>query len=430
MNWLRKLFGGAPKAAPALEIKSSTTITRSEPAWVFSFSSSAKPDDLLKSSAWVFACADRTVTALSAIPVNIRKGGEIIAWNSDHPLANVLREPIPDITWTQWLEEVGLYAILTGCCYLEKRRATAYGMSEKYPNLGYPIQLWPFGANAFKACVDSLARRQVIEEYEPKIGSDKTKLPPSEIVRIAYTRLGKRNEAMSKVEAVAREISTDQGAANFQESSLKNIGVPSGIIRVNGPLNTTQEQNTVNQMDAEWVGAQNARRPMIMGDGATWQDIAKSALDLDMMKGREFTRAAICAAMGVPEVIFNVANSTYANLETALVAHSTQTVLPLLNRIIDSLNMGLCREFGADIYLEADLSAVPALLPIMKSKWDLADRMMNRGAPLDSANDALELNAPRFPGSDVGFLPSTQIPVESLTTGDADLAPVGLRGVA
>lgn len=424
MSWLRKLFGGSAPASKPPEQKASAVLSRSEPAWVFSFSNSARPDDLLKSSSWLYACADRTATALSSIPVVIKQGTTEIPWNSDHPLANLLREPIPDTTWTQWVEEVGLYAQLTGCAYLEKRRVKAYGPSLKHPGLGLPAQLWPSGANAWKAKVDDLVRRQVIESYEPRVGSDKTKLPPSEIVRIAYQRLGKRAEAMSKVEAAQGAINADRGAVEWQTSGLKNRGVPDGIIRVKGGYNTIQEQNLIAHMDAEWVGARNAHRPLILGDESEWIDLAKTMHDMEMIAGRKFTRSEICAVMGVPEVIFDIAGSTYANLETALYAHMTQTVLPLAARILDALNLSVCREFGPEYYLDADLAAVPALLPVLQRKWEIAKHPLDRGVPLDDVSDAFDLNVPRRPGTDIGYVPSNQVPIQSLAAGiDADLSP-------
>lgn len=428
MSWLRRIFSRTAKAqSPAPEVKAAAVYTRSEPAWAFSYSSSARPDDLQKASAWVFACADKIATALAACPVVIYRGGEVVPWLSDDPLAALLREPTPDMTWSAWLEEVGLYAILTGCCYLEKVRVRAYGMSVRYPTLGLPVQLWASGANAWKAKVDSDSRRQQITSYEPKTGSDRTPVQPSEIVRIAYARLGKRADAMSKIEPVEREIGADRGASEWQLSALKNRGVPDGIIKVAHAYNELQEQEIVNQIDSEWAGARNAHRPLILGQGADWIDLAKTAVEMEMIEGRRFTRSAICAVMGVPEVIFEASAATYANLEASLLILISQTVLPLAGRIIDALNLGICREYGPDAYLEVDMGAVDALLPILRARWEIAEKALNRGVPMSQVSDTLRLGVEAYPGWDVGLVPSSNVPVSDLTMGISN-ADLGLGG--
>lgn len=412
------------KRAPVALAPERKATPRSEPAWVWSYSTSAKPDTIQTVSAWVYACADLIATSLSALPVVLRQGDAVLSLSSDDPLATLLREPIPEVPWDQWLEEVGLYAILTGSCLIEKRRVNAYGPSERYPNLGKPAQLWPFGANAFKAKVDDLVRRQEIEYYEPKIGTDRDKLPPSEIVRVAYTRLGKRNEGLSKVEGSQGEINADRGAADWQTSSLKNRGVPDGIIKLKNHIGDTQETNLYNHIQDQWVGSRNAHRPVVLGADADWIDLAKTAVEMEMIEGRRFTRSAICATMGVPEVIFDVSGATYANLETALLSLSTRTVLPLAKRIISALNLGVCREFGSDLSLEIDVGAVDALLPILRARWEIAGKALDRGVPMEQVNSQLRLGLKPFRGAwDVGFVPSSVVPAESVTAGlsDADL---------
>jgi HK97 family phage portal protein len=375
---------------------------------------------------WVYACAERRATAAASIPLILYRGGVEVPWDDpDDPVLRILRQPMPDTTWTAWIEEISLYLSLTGTCYLEKYRARALGMSAIHQGLGLPAELWPFGAGSFKAKVDTKIRRQVIEYYEPRLG-DKTQVPTSEIIRIHRPRPSKRGEGFSPVEGAEREVSTDRAASEWQAQSLRNRGVPDGVISFDYPLSPDQETLVAAKMEEEWIGARNAHRPMVLS-GAKWLDLAKTHFELELTSGRQATRKGVCAAMGTPEVLFDISGSTFANLETALLAFMTQTVLPDMGRIVDALNLGLCAEFGPDVYLAIDYAAVPALLPILRAKWEVADKMLNRGVPMSQVSSALDLGVTEYRGWDVGLVPSSNVPVSAIADGYSD-ADLGLTG--
>lgn len=433
-HWLTPWRKAAPPAVqPKREIKATTDLPelgqRNDPAWSYTFSKSAAPDVHLKASAWVYTCADRIATSCAAIPLVLRRGGKVVPWMSDDPLAALLRQPMPDTTWSAWLEEVSLYLTLTGTCFLEKYRSEAIGPSVLYSGLGLPHELWPFGAGIFKPKIDKTIRRQVVEYYEPTAGN-KAKVPTSEIVRIARIRPGKRDEGFAAVEAAEREISTDRQASEWQQVSLQNRGVPDGIISFDEPLNDIQERYVQKQMTDEWLGAKNAHRPMVLNN-AKWLDLAKSAVDLELLNGRTFTRKAIANVMGIPEVVLDSLGSTYANLEVGMLSMMTGTVLPHMGRIVDALNLGVCREYGPDVYLEIDTGAVDALLPLLRERWKVGKDMLAAGVPMDQTSGTLRLGVEPYRGSDVGLVPSNLVPVSEITAGSSD-ADLGLaaRGAA
>lgn len=428
-SWLTPWRKRAPVAQPKREIKSTTDLPelgqRSEPAWSYTFAKSAPADSHLKASAWVYTCADRIATACAAMPLIIRRGGDVVPWMSDDPLAALLRHPMPDVTWDAWVEEVSLYLTLTGTTFLEKYRSVAIGDSKLYPGLGLPHELWPFGAGAFKPKIDKNIRRQVVEYYEPLVGN-KAKVAPSEIVRIARVRPGKRDEGFAAVEAAEREISTDRQASEWQQVSLQNRGVPDGIISFEQPLNDIQERYVQKQMTDEWLGAKNAHRPMVLNN-AKWLDLAKSAVDLELLNGRTFTRKAIANVMGIPEVVLDSLGSTYANLEVGMLSMMTQTVLPHMGRIVSALNLSVCREYGPDVWVEIDLGAVDALLPLLRERWKVGKDMLASGVPMSQTTDTLRLGVEEYPGWDVGLVASNLVPVSDLTTGISN-ADLGLTG--
>ena len=69
----------------------------------------------------------------------------------------------------------------------------------------------------------------------------------------------------------------------------------------------------------------------------------------------------------------------------------------------------------------------PALLPILRAKWEVADKMLNRGVPMSQVSSALDLGVTEYRGWDVGLVPSSNVPVSAIADGYSD-ADLGLTG--
>jgi phage portal protein BeeE len=135
------------------------------------------------------------------------------------------------------------------------------------------------------------------------------------------------------------------------------------------------------------------------------------------MGGRRFAREAICAALGVPAVLFNLEGATYANLSTALLALWTMGANPILELILSYLNLELAPEYGADVSIVADTSQVDALLPLLRERWDVAAIAAQRGLSVDQLTSLFGLGVSPFPGSETGFVAAAQQPVDLFSVG-------------
>lgn len=421
LGWFK---GGRDKRkAPAHAVKSTQiTTTTQDPEWTFNFNSSDSGEAAATASVWVYGCSDKIATAAASVRLVAMKGEEPLP--PEHPLSRLLARPVPGYTQTRWMQTIAQYLTLTGENYLEKVRAMAIGRSilpvpEGEESKGLPHELWPFGASMFTPEVNDGARREVPIAYTPNAG-DTTAISPEDMIHMVYPRPGSTVQGLAPTEASEREISIDRQASEWQQTSLQNRGVPDGVfkhVREPGGLPMTQDQHdeTQERIDKYWTDLQRSHKPFLLGANLDWIDLAKTAVELELMGGREFAKLAICAAMGVPTVLFDASGATFANLETARMILWTGTVLPLIALVVDTLNMDLVPEYGdPEIFIMADLSKVDALLPLLRSRWEVAKQAISVGVSLTQANTLFELGLDTdFSGSEAGLVAANQIPIST-----------------
>lgn len=405
---------------PLLEVRSASTVAASnpDPQWAYSYAPTDDADRALQASVWVYACAREIATAAKAIPLRVYRGADLAP--PEHPLVQLLNRPAPGWTQARWMEATAYHLTLTGRSVARKYRARALGQSAVHKGQGLPNELFPFPASAFKLHVDKDDMRRPVTAYEPRKGKDKTSIPPRDVVDVVHVRPGAPDAGLSPSEGAQREISTDSQAAQWQQVALQNRGVPDGVFVSKLPLNGPQIEEVEEQLKSRWAGVRNAHLPFILGTDLEWHDLAKTAVEMELLGGRTFTKAAICAAFGVPSVLFDAAGTTYANYETARAILMTHTVLPLARAVRDQLQADLVPEYGdPTLSIELDLEAVDALLPFLRERWNVAKQALGAGVPMSQVSETYRLGVQPYDGWDVGLVPASSVPVDSLAVGNS-----------
>ena len=417
-NLIGKFKFGKNKQTSAafVHIKTTASLLNDDPAWAssgsgeYAYSDSDGGELALKASGWVYSCATKIATSMSDIPLKVYvKGVEAPA---TYPLVKLLDEPIPGMAQSQWLYLIALYLTLGGETYLEKVRVEAMGVSAVDGKKFLTKELWAFPGSYFTPVVKDDVRRQIPTGYTPNIGSKKV-VKPDDIIHTRYSKPGNINAGFGSVEGSESEINTDAQASAWQQTAMGNRGVPDGVFKYTGDLGLgTEDEEDVDQMIADrWSGIKNAHRPFVLGKDMSWIDLSKTMVELEMIPGREFTRAAICAAMGVPSIIFDVSAATYANMAAAVQMLMTFTVKPRMALLIDSLNLMLAPEYGDDVEIRADVGASEAMLTTIRERWSIAVMAKATGAPMDQIFKAVGLDVEPYEGIDT---PSNEITAEPM----------------
>ena len=180
---------------------------------------------------------------------------------------------------------------------------------------------------------------------------------------------------LAALDAAAMGIDIHNAASGWNKALLDNAARPSGALVFEpgdgAPGNLTEEQviRLKEEMAAQFQGAVNAGRPLLLEGGLKWQQMAFSPSDMDFINTKHVAAREIALAFGVPPMLLGIpGDNTYANYQEANRAFWRLTLLPLVDRVLGSLSRWLGGE-GSALRLEADRDRITALAVEQDALW-------------------------------------------------------------
>ncbi|WP_138465163.1 phage portal protein [Poseidonocella sp. HB161398] len=180
---------------------------------------------------------------------------------------------------------------------------------------------------------------------------------------------------LAPMQAAAVAVDVHNAASKWSKSLLDNAARPSGalVYRTSdglGSMSDDQYQRLVDEMEANYQGARNAGRPMLLEGGLDWKPMGFSPSDMEFQKTKEAAAREIALAFGVPPMLLGIpGDATYANYQEANRAFYRLTVLPLASRVVASLSHWLTGFAGHCVELKPDLDQIPALAAERDAQW-------------------------------------------------------------
>jgi HK97 family phage portal protein len=366
---------------------------------------------VLTATIWTYACASLIARSMGSIPLRVLLDGEPAP--DDDPLVVLLARPAPNWSQARFLQASAYYSKLTGSAFWRLERARSRGASQLHSGRGLPAELWPYGDDSYSTTVQTTGR-PLVTKYTDKDGKS---VEPEDVIQVIEVKPGAGNEGEGLAVSVAAggEIVTEQAASTWQRKSLENRAVPAGILQLLEDTTDEQFDEVEARLTDTYQGALNAGKPMILGNEVKWLQLARTVVEMDLINGRKLTREGICAAFGVPPILVGILDrATYSNFDASELAFWKLTILPLMGSYIDSLNTELAPEFGDAYVIEADLSRVDALMPMLDKRIDSAKKLWTMGVPMSHLNEMFALGVAEYPGWDVGLVASNLVPIASL----------------
>lgn len=180
---------------------------------------------------------------------------------------------------------------------------------------------------------------------------------------------------LAPMQAAATAIDVHNSASKWSKSLLDNAARPSGAIVYKsadgmGAMSQDQYDRLVDEMAANYQGARNAGRPMLLEGGLDWKPMGFSPSDMEFQQTKESAAREIALAFGVPPMLLGIpGDATYSNYQEANRAFYRLTVLPLASRVVASLSHWLAGFTGQRVELRPDLDQVPALATEREAQW-------------------------------------------------------------
>ena len=315
-----------------------------------------------------FRCVDLIAKGLASIPIKVKKKDKE---DPDHPLQSLLNKPNLKQSGDTFIEEFVDYRLITGNSYIDVIR----------DGTGLPRELTVWQPYQFKIAEHNhpnvLPIGYVWEQGRVRRTWDIDELTgESELLHWKTFHPFNQWFGMSPIEAAAYAIDQFNAASEWNLRMLQNDASPSGVLEVEMPLDETQYQRLKKDIENNYGGSQNAKKPMLLEGGMKWNQISLNPKEMDFIKGFNLSGQQIAAAYGVPLQVIPIPGSqTFANFAEARLALWEDTILPLGENMIEAL-MEWLRPFyedGDDLKLVFDLDEIPALAPRRQVKFETAN---------------------------------------------------------
>jgi HK97 family phage portal protein len=182
---------------------------------------------------------------------------------------------------------------------------------------------------------------------------------------------------LSQVEAASYSIDLHNQASIWNQSLLQNGAKPSGALILkssqnnSGNLSEDQFERLKMQLEEKFSGSANAGKPLLLEGGLEWQEMSYSPKDMDFMETKNSAARDIALAFGIPPHLLGIkVDNTYSNMQEARFAFWEETVIPLVDKMVDALNSWLVPFFEKGLRLSYDANNISALSSKQEKMWE------------------------------------------------------------
>jgi HK97 family phage portal protein len=290
----------------------------------------------------------------------------------EHPLADALARPNPFITGgLLWKATVTSFSI-DGNAYWQKVR-NAFGGVIGFWYLPHFLvnPQWPRDGSEFISHY----------EYSPEWGGPKINLAVRDVV---HFRAGQdpRNPriGMSKLKPLLREVFTDDEAANFSASILRNMGVPGGVIAPKDGSHLPSSEDVKEMKEYMKTGFTGDKRGdwLVLGTPTETSQFGFNPQNLMLGNLRDIAEERVCAALGIPAAVVGFGSGLQSTKVGATMRELREeawdsTVTPMQNDFAEQLGGQVVDDFTAQprrLRVRFDTSAFAAAQEKEKDKTE------------------------------------------------------------
>lgn len=313
-------------------------------------------------NAIVYRSVRMVAEAAASVPLLLYDGDNEL---TDHPLLDLLANPAPQQTGTDFFEAWIGYLLVAGNAYAE---AVSVEGEVRELHVLRPDRMkvipgadgWP---EAYEYTVNGASVR-----FDREVAED---IPP--ILHLRLFHPANDYYGMSPLEAASTAIDIHNTATQWNKALLDNSARPSGALVYTGGegrMTTEQFERLRDELENGFQGARQAGRPLLLEGGLDWKALGLSPRDMDFIEAKHAGAREIALAIGVPPMLLGIpGDNTYSNYQEAQRAFWRQTVLPLFNRSAKAIAAWLSPAWGGPVDLRGDLDQIEALTSEREALW-------------------------------------------------------------
>lgn len=330
------------------------------------------------SNPYVYAGIELIAKAIASIPLYVKdksSGNEII---EDHPVIELLRRPNKYQTWSNFIHGIVGFYYLHGNVYIQKT------------NKQRPKELHLLKPDRVEINVSEENPDEIVS-YTYTLGDEVYEIDPELILHIkAFNPLSGGEDDLygrSPLASASKSIIMNNRAKDWNISLIENNARLSGALVTKEKLPEKVKQELRKMINEIYSSPENAGRPILLEGGLDWKEMSLRPVEMDWTNVLKISASEICLVLGIPEsLLHESANSSYATYRIALKDFYYHTVIPLLKKILENLNVWLVVGYGSNFELTFDIDSIPALSEDAIEVWDRVIRA--RLAGILSKNEA------------------------------------------
>ena len=268
-------------------------------------------------------------------------------------LYDLTSNPNPYNDWYSFIERLVTFLMVAGNAYVLKERAKSGQVSGMYLLRPDRVVIVPgdYGAASFI--------------YD--VGGQKYTIDPKDMCHLALPNPAGDVYGLSPLEVLARNVNLDLNMTDFAKVYFQNAGVPSGLLKVKKRLSSQDEATTIRaRWRSQFGGVNNFHRIAILDDDAEYQPMSNTPKDMALNDLHNLTESRICAVFGVPPILVGanvgLQRSTFSNYREARLAFHSETLEPLVTRVLRYFNRNLFDEYTGNESLSVDWTAMRSVL--------------------------------------------------------------------
>ena len=327
-----------------------------------------------------FACIHKIASSVASVALQLQRGdsGDTV---DKHPLLDLLARPNPSQSGSDFFYAMAAWRLIAGEAFICRGGQAGTGKATA------PRQLLILEPQKVKINAGPFFGIPASFDYEPT-GGKKITFPvdqvtgKSDVLHLRNFNPLAGSRGLSPLSAAAYSIDTHSAMLRHNKALLDNGGRPSGALTVTNsdgtPMTLTAEQrSSLKQSIAEsYSGVTNTGRPLVLEGGMEWKEMGLSPKDLDFNTGMWAQAINICMALGTPSQLLGIPGSqTHANFEQAVETFWEDTVLPLIDSILDACNYWLVPMYGeSDLKFFVDRDSISALESQRQILYDRAQK--------------------------------------------------------
>ena len=317
-------------------------------------------DEAYSKNVAAYQCINRIADAIASVELEVWKGAKLL---SDHPVLELLKNPNPAQSGVDLIRAKVSYLMIAGNAY-DERLVVGGKVRELYTLRPDRMNIIESNNGVPAGFTYTVGMKKATFDVDERTGEcDINHLKLFNPLNDWY--------GQSPVEAGAYAIDQHNESMSWMQSLLQNSAVPSGVYTVKEELGVEAFNRLKLQIDEKMTGTSKGR-PLLVEGGATWQTIALSPLDLNIIENKYSAARDVCLAFGVPPQLLGIpGDNTYSNYAEARLAFYEDTVLPLLDLLLADWNNWLT---GGEVDIKANLDKVPAIADKRAKMWEMADK--------------------------------------------------------